>query len=65
MAYLPTLIGATDGATMRGFILVVALQLDPAAVLCRSRLRIGGANKQHPRINLDEAGRRGAYLWKP
>jgi hypothetical protein len=31
--YLATLIGSTDEATMRAFILVVALLLDPAAVL--------------------------------
>jgi hypothetical protein len=31
--YLATLIGSTDEATMRYFILVVALLLDPAAVL--------------------------------
>ncbi len=31
--YLATLIGATDDATMRGFVLIVALLLDPAAVL--------------------------------
>jgi hypothetical protein len=31
--YLATLIGSTDEATMRWFILVVALLLDPAAVL--------------------------------
>jgi hypothetical protein len=31
--YLATLVGATDEATMRWFILVVALLLDPAAVL--------------------------------
>ena len=31
--YLATLLGSTDEATMRYFILVVALLLDPAAVL--------------------------------
>jgi hypothetical protein len=31
--YLATLIGTTDEATMRWFILAVALLLDPAAVL--------------------------------
>jgi hypothetical protein len=31
--YLATLIGATDEATMRGFILAVALLLEPAAVV--------------------------------
>lgn len=31
--YLATLIGATDEQTMRWFILVVALLLDPAAIL--------------------------------
>ena len=30
---LATLIGSTDGQTMRWFILIVALLLDPAAVL--------------------------------
>jgi len=31
--YLATLLGSTDEATMRWFILIVALLLDPAAVL--------------------------------
>ena len=31
--YLATLLGTTDEATMRYFILIVALLLDPAAVL--------------------------------
>ena len=31
--YLATLLGSTDEATMRYFILIVALLLDPAAVL--------------------------------
>jgi hypothetical protein len=31
--YLATLIGSTDAQTMRYFILIVALLLDPAAVL--------------------------------
>jgi hypothetical protein len=34
--YLAALLGATDEDVMRWFILVVALLLDPAAVLCCS-----------------------------
>lgn len=33
MRYLATLIGTTDEATMRWFILAVVLLLDPAAVM--------------------------------
>ncbi|HEY6254225.1 MAG TPA: hypothetical protein VIY51_00355 [Xanthobacteraceae bacterium] len=39
MRYLAILIGATDEQTMRWFILVVALLLDPAAVLLLAAAR--------------------------
>ncbi len=42
--YLATLIGASDDATTRGFVLIVALLLDPAAVGANSQKK--GGNRQ-------------------
>jgi hypothetical protein len=50
--YLATLIGSTDEATMRWFILAVALLLDPAAVLlllAATRPSVMGAMSAHAR----------------
>jgi hypothetical protein len=54
--YLATLLGSNDDQTRRYFILVVALLLDPAAVLPLRAATIGGADDQRPEARSGQAG---------